>query len=123
MLLNLLINAVKFTPGGGTIAIEGYLTAEGMVLGVRDTGVGIAKADLDRVLQPFVQVENPLNRHQEGTGLGLALVKAMIELHDGRIHLTSDVGSGTFVQLIFPLERAIMQAGDVPARNPKRLVH
>ena len=123
MLLNLLTNAVKFTPAGGTIAIEAYLAGEGLVLNVRDTGVGIAKTDLERVLQPFVQVENPLNRRQEGTGLGLALVKAMVELHDGRIRLESEVGSGTLVQLIFPFERAIMQPDDFISENPKRLVH
>jgi len=123
MLLNLLTNAVKFTPTGGTIAIEGHCGSNGIVLGVRDTGVGIAKPDLDRVLQPFVQVESTLNRRQEGTGLGLALVKAMVELHDGRINLESEVGGGTLVQLIFPLQRAIVQADDLAAENRKRLVH
>jgi signal transduction histidine kinase len=125
MLLNLLTNAVKFTPSGGTVDIEAGCGADGIVLGVRDTGVGIDKSDLNRVLQPFVQVENTLNRRQEGTGLGLALVKAMVELHDGRINLESEVGGGTLVQLIFPPERAIAQAKDssLVAPYPKRLMH
>jgi signal transduction histidine kinase len=120
MLLNLLTNAIKFTPAGGMIAIEARCGAEGFVVGVRDTGVGIAKPDLDRVLQPFVQVETPLNRRHEGTGLGLALVKAMVELHDGRINLESEIGNGTLVQLIFPKERVMSR--DAPP-NPKRLLH
>jgi signal transduction histidine kinase len=123
MLLNLLINAVKFTPSGGKVDIEGSFGPEGMVLGVRDTGIGIAKSDLDRVLQPFVQVENPVNRRQEGTGLGLALVKAMAELHDGRVRLESEVGGGTCVQLIFPGERAIVPAVESTKSQAKRVVH
>jgi signal transduction histidine kinase len=105
MLLNLITNAVKATPSGGHIDVGVADEAEGIVLSVRDTGVGIPPKDLQRVLEPFVQVENALNRRHEGTGLGLALVKAMIEIHGGRIELDSEVGKGTVVRLIFPRER------------------
>ncbi len=105
MLLNLINNAVKFTPAGGMIEIAAELRAEGFVLSVRDTGIGIGEGDLDRVLEPFVQAETTLSRRQEGTGLGLALVKSMIEIHGGRLRLQSTLGNGTTVELHFPAER------------------
>jgi signal transduction histidine kinase len=111
MLLNLLSNAVKFTPAGGTIELEVAETPAGFAISVRDTGIGIAKSDLGRVLRPFVQVENSLSRRHEGTGLGLTLVKSMAEIHDGSLTLESELGRGTVARLAFPPERMI------PARN------
>ena len=105
MLLNLLTNAVKFTPAGGHIEISASEGAEGFACIVTDTGIGIGNADLDRVLEPFVQAETTLGRRQEGTGLGLPLVKAMIEIHGGRIHLKSELNKGTTVRLTFPPAR------------------
>jgi len=105
MLLNLVTNAVKFTPAGGTIDIETGVAADGFFVAVRDTGVGIAETDLARVLQPFVQADTTLSRRQEGTGLGLALVKAMVEIHGGSLKLESELGKGTLVRLLFPRER------------------
>jgi signal transduction histidine kinase len=105
MLLNLVNNAVKFTPSGGTIDISARLDSEGFVLAVRDNGIGIAEADLGRVLEPFVQAETTLSRRQEGTGLGLALVKSMIEIHGGHLRLESQLGRGTSAELVFPAER------------------
>src|SRR6185295_6297797 len=105
MLLNLVTNAVKFTPSGGTIDVEAGAGADGFFLEVRDSGVGIPEQDLQRVLEPFVQADTTLSRRQEGTGLGLALVKAMIELHGGTLKLDSELGRGTQVRLSFPKER------------------
>jgi signal transduction histidine kinase len=105
MLLNLLSNAVKFTPSGGRIEVSARCDESGFTITVRDTGVGIAKSNLPRVLQPFVQVENSLGRRYEGTGLGLTLVKSMIELHDGELELESELGKGTTVRLVFPPQR------------------
>lgn len=105
MLLNLVNNAVKFTPSGGIVEISARLEPDGFVVAVRDSGIGIAQADLDRVLEPFVQAETTLSRRQEGTGLGLALVKAMIEIHGGRLRLESTLGNGTSAELVFPAER------------------
>ena len=106
MLLNLLTNAEKFTPRGGRIDINASQGPEGFTLSVSDTGAGIDKADLERVLLPFVQAEATLARRHEGTGLGLPLVKAMIELHGGRIELESLPQKGTTVRLVFPNERS-----------------
>jgi signal transduction histidine kinase len=123
MLLNLVNNAVKFTPSGGTVEIGAALRPEGFVLAVRDSGIGIAEADLERVLQPFVQADTTLNRRQEGTGLGLSLVKSMIEIHGGTLRLESAVGSGTSAELVFPPERISAarddDAGDDAHRSKK----
>jgi signal transduction histidine kinase len=105
MLLNLLTNAVKFTPRGGNIEVEAGCNETGLTILIRDTGIGIAKADLIRVLQPFVQGDNELSRRHEGTGLGLTLVNSMIAMHGGSFHLESEVGSGTTAVLGFPPER------------------
>jgi signal transduction histidine kinase len=105
MLLNLLTNAVKFTRPGGHIDISAGEGPEGFVCVIKDSGIGIAHADLERVLEPFVQADTTLGRRQEGTGLGLPLVKAMIEIHGGRIELESVLEKGTTARLIFPAAR------------------
>jgi signal transduction histidine kinase len=112
VLLNLMTNAAKATPTGGRIDVEAAEMDSGMVITVTDTGVGIAKRDLKRVLEPFVQVENSLNRRHEGSGLGLPLVKAMVEIHGGRFELESELRKGTTVRLTFPSER-VAAPGDV----------
>lgn len=114
MLLNLLSNAVKFTPAGGTITVEAECLPDGEVaLHVRDTGIGIDAKDFDRIMEPFGQADASLAREYEGTGLGLPLVKSMIELHGGRIAVESEVGIGSTFTLYFPAERR------VPARPAK----
>jgi len=72
---------------------------------VTDTGVGIPAEHIERVLEPFIQVDSSLIRRHEGTGLGLPLVKAMAELHGGTLRLASELGSGTTATLILPLNR------------------
>lgn len=111
VLLNLVTNAAKFTPTGGHIEIVGEFDRRtGLTLSVIDTGIGIADADIDRVLEPFVQVDSSLSRQHQGTGLGLPLVKAIMELHGGSLALESTVGVGTKVTITFPPERAIVEA-------------
>lgn len=106
MLLNLLSNAVKYTPAGGTITVRSRPTPQGGVtMEVADTGIGIAQKDLDRVLQPFVQVESSYTRTSPGTGLGLPLVRMLMDLHGGQIAVDSTVGEGTRVRLTFPPDR------------------
>tara|TARA_B100001939_G_scaffold347946_1_gene371518 strand:- start:2421 stop:3716 length:1296 start_codon:yes stop_codon:yes gene_type:complete len=106
MLLNLVSNSIKFTPDGGKIHICAALTDRGeMEVSVRDSGVGIAREDIEHILEPFTQASSHLNRKTEGTGLGLTLVKKMIELHGGRLILESEIGRGTYVALIFPQNR------------------
>jgi len=105
MLLNLLGNACKFTPPNGHIECSASVDAAGMTFAVTDTGIGIPVEELERVLEPFTQVDSSLNRRHEGTGLGLALVKIMAELHGGRLRLDSELGHGTIAAVIFPLSR------------------
>jgi signal transduction histidine kinase len=105
ILLNLLSNAVKFTPRGGSIVVSAtHVEGEGVCLAVKDTGIGIAAADIDLVLQPFGQVEGALNRKFKGTGLGLPLAKSLAEMHGGRLVLESELGVGTTVSVTLPTQ-------------------
>jgi PAS domain S-box-containing protein len=106
MLLNLLSNAVKFTPGGGQVTVSAGLRGDGsLAVSIEDTGIGIAPEDIPRALAPFSQVDSALTRRYEGTGLGLPLVKSLIELHDGTLELASEEGRGTLATVVFPPAR------------------
>ncbi len=108
ILTNLLSNAVKFTPPGGRITVSAWLDrAGGYVLQIADSGIGIAAEDIPKAFARFEQIEGRHNRRFEGTGLGLPLVKALIELHGGRLRLESEVGIGTTVQVHFPESRTL----------------
>ena len=113
--LNLLSNAIKFTPAGGQITLKAGLEDNGSLnIAVADTGIGIEPGDLSRILLPFEQVEDHMNRKTPGTGLGLALTKALTELHGGELSLDSEPGIGTKVTLRFPPERAIIMQPQLP---------
>ena len=101
--VNLLENAVKFTPADGAVAVRAVVGVGGVVVTVRDTGVGIAPEDLARATQPFTQIEREQNRQHEGLGLGLALAKALTELQGGAFAIASERGRGTTVTLVLPL--------------------
>ncbi|NUM47452.1 MAG: PAS domain S-box protein, partial [Anaerolineales bacterium] len=105
ILVNLLSNAVKFTPPEGEVGLEVTADPEGGVVHfvVRDTGIGIAPADLPRLFQPFTQLDSNLNRLHEGTGLGLALVRRLTELHGGSISVDSAPGKGSRFTIALPL--------------------
>jgi two-component system cell cycle sensor histidine kinase PleC len=108
IMLNLLSNAVKFTPQGGTVRFSaGVDGAGGVTFTVADTGIGIAPHQLERVLEPFGQVENIMTRTHAGTGLGLPLCKALAELHGGTLALESEVGGGTTVTIVLPKDRSL----------------
>src|SRR5438874_2141142 len=103
-------NAVKFTPAGGRIDISGRFDRErGLSVTVADTGIGIAPEDLNRVLEPFVQVDSSLSRRHQGTGLGLPAVKGIMELHRGTIELQGTLGRGTRATITFPPDRAVLE--------------
>jgi signal transduction histidine kinase len=108
MMLNLLSNAVKFTPKDGEVAISAAVAEDGAVeISVSDSGIGIAPHDMDKVMAPFGQVDSDLSREHEGTGLGVPLVKAMIELHGGTLIIDSTPGEGSTVTLRFPPQRSV----------------
>lgn len=111
ILLNLLTNAVKFTPSGGRVSIEAATDPEGNVsITVADTGIGMAPHEIPRALELFGQVDTKLSRRYEGSGLGLPLCKAIVELHDGRLEFESALGEGTTVIITFPAERTVRAA-------------
>lgn len=103
MLMNLVSNAVKFSDGPGVVRIGARVTDDGWVgFSVTDQGAGMHGHEIARALEPFGQVDSPLTRSQQGTGLGLPLVSRMIHLHDGRLAIDSRPGQGTSVTLWFP---------------------
>ena len=102
ILLNLLSNAVKFTPAGGTIAIAIERTDEGYALKVTDTGPGIPESHIARLGRPFEQISGNASIAQQGTGLGLALVRSLAEMHGGHFRIESELGHGTCVTVNLP---------------------
>jgi len=125
VLLNLLTNAMKFTLEGGTVTLTASLlpseqnTSQPSYLhiAVTDTGIGIAPENISRLFKPFVQIDGALNRQQTGTGLGLALVKQIVELHGGKVGLTSELGVGSCFTIDLPYEVNVPPA-NIPASLP-----
>lgn len=114
VLINLLNNAVKFTPEGGRIClkVEALFAEEapsetapitGVRWSVEDTGIGIAPENLPKLFQPFIQIDSALNRQFEGTGLGLSLVKRLVELHGGEVGVSSQLGVGSCFTVMLPV--------------------
>jgi two-component system phosphate regulon sensor histidine kinase PhoR len=103
ILLNLLSNAMAYTPSGGEVTVRVERDIETWRLEVADTGIGIPKEDLPRIFERFYRVDKARSRASGGTGLGLAIVKHLVEVHKGTIHVESQVGKGTTFTLTFPL--------------------
>lgn len=119
VLINLLNNAVKFTPEGGHVtlevtslnALEEALAKPSFLrIAVIDTGIGIAPEHSNQLFQPFIQIDSALNRKYQGTGLGLALVKRIVELHGGQVGLTSEEGAGSCFTIDLPCVAAPLTA-------------
>ncbi len=140
VLYNLLSNAVKFTPDGGTVCLKARLLAESEVrkgtperppmfsegmgpgpwlqVSVIDTGIGLESRDLERIFEPFEQADNSASRRYQGTGLGLALSRQMVELHGGKIWAESDgPGQGTAIHFVIPILRPAVNTD--PEETPK----
>ena len=110
--LNLLSNAIKFTEPGGTVSIAASAGPDAIAVTVADTGIGMDPEDIDVAFQPFAQVDNRLERRYEGTGLGLPLTRALVDLHDAKIAVDSARGRGTAITVTFPraARAALLQA-------------
>ncbi|MBI3706930.1 MAG: HAMP domain-containing histidine kinase [Proteobacteria bacterium] len=109
ILLNLISNAIKFTPRGGTITIGlRYEASGGVRLWVADTGIGIAPEDVSKLMRPFTQLDDVYRRRYQGTGLGLALVRSLTELHDGSVAIETAPGRGTTVTVSLPASRVVV---------------
>jgi len=102
VLLNLMTNAIKFTPEGGTVSVELIEKKTGIIIKVKDTGIGISQENIERLAKPFEQVVERATKHKEGTGLGLALSKSLVELHGGVFKIESQLGAGTTVLFSLP---------------------
>lgn len=113
VVLNLISNAVKFTPEGGQIVVAlSRLDDDRLRVSVTDTGIGIAPEDLARLARPFEQVEGQHSKTTQGTGLGLALTKSLIELHGGELSMESEPGRGTTVSFDLPIRRPGVETRD-----------
>jgi cell cycle sensor histidine kinase DivJ len=104
ILINLVSNAIKFTPEGGSIALGAKRIGSRLHFWVSDTGIGMSAQDLAQVGKPFRQVQNDYTRRFEGTGLGLSLVKGLVSLHDGTMAIESEPGGGTTVTISLPVD-------------------
>ncbi len=107
VLLNLVSNAVKFTPPGGHIAVSAERRPDGLTITIADTGIGMRREEIPLALELFRQIDNTLSRRYEGTGLGLPLAKRLTELHGGELSLESTPGKGTRAQVWLPAERLV----------------
>jgi signal transduction histidine kinase len=100
---NLLDNALKFTPAGGHIAVRLWQEGENLVLEVSDTGIGIPEDKLERIFERFYQIDGSTTRRYGGTGLGLALVKEIVQAHKGQVTVQSAMGKGSAFTVILPI--------------------
>ncbi len=104
IIYNLASNAIKFTPQNGKVTIGASTVDSSICIEIRDTGIGISMADMDKLFQPFRQIKPYLNHELEGTGLGLAIAKKFIEMHGGRISVQSRPGEGSSFTFTVPYE-------------------
>jgi signal transduction histidine kinase/CheY-like chemotaxis protein len=104
MILNLVSNAIKFTPEGGTVTIKAARVVDRLEIVVSDNGIGIAAQDVERLFKEFQQVDSGVNRKQQGTGLGLALTRSFAILHGGDVHVRSELGKGSQFTIELPVE-------------------
>ena len=113
VLLNLLTNAIKYTHENGSVSVEARPKGDVVEIWVTDTGIGISQEDVDRVFQRFTQVDSSASRMQGGTGLGLTIVKELVELHGGEIRVQSKLGKGS--SFIFTMPISTQQADPLAA--------
>jgi PAS domain S-box-containing protein len=119
VLINLLSNAVKFTPNGGQVwlIVDTDTKTQEISFCVQDTGIGIDSKDIDKLFQPFIQIDSTLSRNYSGTGLGLALVRKIIEMHHGRVAVKSQVGKGSCFTVKLPCDNKSLQKVPAPYTN------
>ena len=122
MLINLLSNACKFTCEGGRIELTAAMSKDNVVLSVRDNGIGIAADHVARLGEPFYQVDSSYTRELEGAGLGLAIVRGLVELHGGHLEIESEPGKGSCFRLILPLDAEAAPASGAAPAQPVALV-
>lgn len=118
ILINLVSNAIKFTPDGGDVVVGAKRIGSRLHFWVRDTGIGIAEEDFANLGKPFMQIQNDYTRRFEGTGLGLSLVKGLVALHEGTMSIESMPGEGTTVTISLPVNGPKGRTTDKPGVLP-----
>ncbi len=106
-LLNLISNAIKFTPRGGSINVSIIKKADRVYIGIKDTGIGIPADQLDNIFKRFAQVDNTLSRSHEGGGIGLSLASSIVRLHEGSISVKSKLGKGSIFTIELPVKKIL----------------
>jgi cell cycle sensor histidine kinase DivJ len=120
IMLNLLSNAIKFSNPGGTVKVSIKRQGQALNLSIIDHGVGMAPQALDRIGEPFFQVQDGLARRYEGTGLGLSIVKGLVDLHKGTLRAMSEIGSGTTMTVLLPINGPATKTEDTVQASPAR---
>jgi signal transduction histidine kinase len=108
--VNLIGNAIKFTPEGGRVTVSGETSNDELRVRIRDTGIGICAKEIPLVLQPFYRVNSALDAKHQGAGLGLPFAKSVVELHGGTLEIESELGAGTTVTVTLPLAYQTVEA-------------
>jgi signal transduction histidine kinase len=109
ILMNLLSNAYRYTPSGGSITVSVRLTDDAVLVAVADSGIGIAPEDQERIFERFHRVDNEIVNRQTGTGLGLTIARSLVELHGGRLWLESEFGVGSTFFFTLPIQHVDVQ--------------
>ena len=120
ILLNLLSNAIKFSHPGGTVTVTLKRQGQSINLSVGDRGVGMAPESLKRIGEPFFQAQDGLARRYEGTGLGLSIVKGLVDLHDGTLRAMSEIGAGTTMTVLLPINGPAIKTDETATVTPIR---
>lgn len=116
--MNLISNALKFTRSGGSVTLVAEAQAGSAIVSVRDTGIGMTPEELSIALTPFGQVDSGHARWREGTGLGLPIARALVQLHGGELRVISEKGVGTTVEVSIPLPSTEEQSGNLHQEHP-----
>ena len=116
IMLNLISNAIKFTNSGGSISVNIFERKDNVVIAVRDTGIGIPKEKQKYIFERFIQVDKSLTRNREGSGIGLSLVKSLVEMHGGKMFLESDINIGSEFSFELPIKK-VPDSEEVFANN------
>jgi signal transduction histidine kinase len=121
IIVNLLSNGVKFTPAGGSVAVDAEVDGDGLCISIADTGIGMSPEETEWALEHFRQVDNSFTKRFEGIGLGLPLARQLTELHGGSLSIKSAVGKGTTVSVRLPATRVALDPTDQQrAKDPER---
>ena len=128
VILNLLANSIKFTQPGGSMTVNMYDKGENIMISIKDTGIGIPKDKLDIIFDRFRQVDKSLTRKQEGSGIGLSIVKSLVELHKGTISVSSEYGKGTEFIIMLPVgvlskENGVFEAFEAGSQERIQRMH